>query len=471
MRLAPEVALSRPIPRRTARALCRGGPLGDVEPGKRRWRVWLWAFGAVVLLGGAGGLTARLVGAPSAAHRAPWPGGGVEVVSQQSVAGMLAGVSVVSASDAWAVGAACHLCMAPGGVSPTLVMHWNGTAWSRVRSPSPGISASLTAVSAGRKSGWAVGWYCTSNCDTAPTPGGRTLILHWDGRAWSRVPSPAPGGNSYLVAVSPGPDGTAWAAGAYCANCGTRSAVERMLILHWDGKVWSQVASPSPGSGSQLNSISSGPGDSAWAVGGYCPSRCGNAEGAAERPLIVRWDGTAWSQVTAPRPGASDVLDSVRPGPSDSAWAVGWKCAPSCLTSSGENRTLTLRWDGTTWSQVASPTPGGGGFLSSAATGPGDSAYAIGYYCACRATSQNRPLILRWDGTTWSQVASPSPGGSAYLTAVSSSTAGRSGGVWAVGWYCTSGCGTKLETDQTLALHWDSTGVLLKKGRLVSSTG
>jgi len=72
-------------------------------------------------------------------------------------------------------------------------------------------------------------------------------------------------------------------------------------------------------------------------------------------------------------------------------------------------------------------------------------------------------LILHWDGKVWSQVASPSPGGSAYLTAVSSSTAGRSGGVWAVGWYCTSGCGTKLETDQTLAVHWDSTGVLLKK--------
>jgi hypothetical protein len=63
-------------------------------------------------------------------------------------------VAAASASDAWAVGATKT---AIG--QPTIIAHWNGTAWKQVASPSPGSSASflrgVTATSASNV--WAVG--------------------------------------------------------------------------------------------------------------------------------------------------------------------------------------------------------------------------------------------------------------------------------------------------------------------------
>ncbi len=89
-------------------------------------------------------------------------------------------------------------------------MHWNGTSWSIVPSPSPGTSPTLTAVSASSAGDvWAVGY------DTPPgatTP--QTLTLNWNGSAWSTVPSPDAGSSSLLTSVSAPPGAaTVWAAG------------------------------------------------------------------------------------------------------------------------------------------------------------------------------------------------------------------------------------------------------------------
>jgi hypothetical protein len=85
--------------------------------------------------------------------------------------GVLHGVSAISSTDAWMVGV---------GRGGTLILHWNGTAWSRTPSPSPGLHAGLLGVSAtSAASAWAVGFYATS----AGQP--RTLIMHWNGTRWS----------------------------------------------------------------------------------------------------------------------------------------------------------------------------------------------------------------------------------------------------------------------------------------------
>jgi hypothetical protein len=57
-----------------------------------------------------------------------------------------------------------------------LALHWDGTRWSQVKTPNPGlIDNSLDSVSAvSPKDAWAVG----SSRDTA---GVHTLVLHWDG--------------------------------------------------------------------------------------------------------------------------------------------------------------------------------------------------------------------------------------------------------------------------------------------------
>jgi hypothetical protein len=72
-----------------------------------------------------------------------------------SVPAGLTGVTVISPRDAWAVGD-----YGGQGATHTLIEHWNGTAWRRVPSPSPGTSAMLAGVaSASRTSIWAVGHY------------------------------------------------------------------------------------------------------------------------------------------------------------------------------------------------------------------------------------------------------------------------------------------------------------------------
>lgn len=62
------------------------------------------------------------------------------------------GVTALSAADAWAVGDVG----ATAGLLKTLVVHWDGTRWARVPSPSPGVQAAgstLAGVSAAAPSG------------------------------------------------------------------------------------------------------------------------------------------------------------------------------------------------------------------------------------------------------------------------------------------------------------------------------
>jgi len=59
-------------------------------------------------------------------------------------------------------------------------------------------------------------------------------------------------------------------------------------------------------------------------------------------------------------------------------------------------------------------------------------------------STAGRTLILRWDGSQWTRVPSPTPGTSSQLLAVAASSAGN---IWAVGIFSD---GT---SDNTLAVH------------------
>ncbi|HEX2321835.1 MAG TPA: hypothetical protein VHJ18_22880 [Streptosporangiaceae bacterium] len=105
---------------------------------------------------------------------------------------------------------------------------------------------------------------------------GRTLIVHWNGRTWSRVPSPSPG-VAVLEAVSVRSASDAWAVGFYSREIS--SPGKRSLILHWNGSAWSVARSGVLGrGGSQLAAVTAVSKDDAWAVGRYCPTRCFNQE-------------------------------------------------------------------------------------------------------------------------------------------------------------------------------------------------
>jgi serine/threonine protein kinase len=370
------------------------GQLPSPDKVMRRFRRTALALACAVALFGVGfGLSTVL---ERAQHRLPSP--------LPPLSGWLRGVASLSTTGAWIAGRYCQSgCQMPHeGKDRPLTRHWNGTTWSAVATPDPGISSWLRAISAApADTAWAVGGSCVSGCATNNDTV-RTLILHWNGSNWARVSSPSPGVAS-LIGIDVGPSGTAWAVGSSCvSSCAvTSSAADRTLILRWDGTRWTQVRSPSPGN-AFLASVSAGPDGRAWAVGYSCASACGTRS-TIDRTLILRWDGTRWTRVRSPSPGNA-FLASVSAAPDGRAWAVGYSCAAACRTASEVDQTLILRWDGTTWSDVVSPSYGRRALLSSVlATGSG-TAWAVGYSCvsACdTASEKDKTLLLRWNGTAW----------------------------------------------------------------------
>lgn len=323
---------------------------------------------------------------------------------------------------AWAVGWYDN-----GPASQTLILHWDGTAWARVPSPSPGrapTGSTLNAVTAtSSTNAWAVG---TTYNGTAS----QTLVLHWDGKAWTRLASPNPGGvfrDNILNSVAATSSTNAWVVGYY--DDGT---VNRTLIERWNGTTWTKVSSPSPGPGNaHLRAVAATSSTDAWAVGVF-------SNGIRSRSLVVHWDGTSWTRLASPSPYSAD-FEGVAATSSTDAWAVG-------LYDDGyESNTLIAHWDGTSWTRAPAPSPGNAALRGVTAISS-TNAWAVGEQSSeTRAPPQT--LILRWNGTSWKRVPSPNPGGldnNHYLKAVDATS---STNVWAVGWYFDGTAG------RTLALH------------------
>ena len=149
-------------------------------------------------------------------------------------------VSADATNDVWAVGTLAF--------GATVIEHFNGTAWSVVSSPSPGLGEDvLTGVTAlAPNNVWAVGFYATDLNTDRPT---KTLIEHWDGSSWKVVSSPNIGPHSvyqsnHLGGITTVSANDVWAFGDYYAADG--SAQIFTLVLHWDGISWKVVPSPPP---------------------------------------------------------------------------------------------------------------------------------------------------------------------------------------------------------------------------------
>jgi len=352
------------------------------------------------------GLAAGVAPVTAAAARAGSP----DLVASFTISGRLNGVAATSARSAWAVG------FTGSNLSPhTLIVRWNGKLWKRVPSPSPAgsVLSGVAATSAG--SAWAVG----------STGSGKTLILRWNGTTWKRVPSPSPGAGAGLSGVAATSAGSAWAVGF---------TGSKALILRWNGTAWKRVPSPSPRPSAVLSAVAATSAGRAWAVGGT---------GIITKPLIVRWNGTVWKRVSSPSPASSErFFRGVAAVSARRAWAVG--CS-TCATASGFNKPLIEQWNGTAWKPVPSPSRTGG-ILSGVAATSARSAWAVGgTERGVGSGTRIRTLILRWNGTTWKRVPSPSPG---LRTALSGVTATSARSAWAVG---STGSG------KTLILRWNGT--------------
>jgi hypothetical protein len=338
----------------------------------------------------------------------------------------LFGVAATSETDAWAVGASF-----PATAVRTLVEHWDGTAWSVVPSPNVGSEDNnlFGAAATSSTDAWAVGNYTIDGGSV-----GQTLIEHWNGVAWSVIPSPNVGaGTNGLNGVSAISEHNAWAVGSYW-----NGNVAQSLIEHWNGKAWSVVPSPNVGRGRNfLNAVSARSSTNAWAVG----SHSGRYE---TRALIEHWNGTAWHVKPSPNVGGNNRLNGVVTISKYVVWAVGSYSAPA------GGSTLIERWNPglRAWSVVRSDNvgPGENDLFGVAATSSRN-VWAVGRYQEFR--SGYRTLIEHWDprSLSWSVTSSPSIGrGDNILLAVAATSESD---IWAAG----DDWDIRRSTDRTLIEH------------------
>ncbi len=96
-------------------------------------------------------------------------------------------------------------------------------------------------------------------------------------------------------------------------------------------------------------------------------------------------------------------------------WAVG-------LTDGG---TLELNWTGSSW--VEYPVATANGYFNGVASTSARNVWAVG---GTNWFSPSQTLADRWNGTSWTRVATPNPAGGGYFNAV---TATSTSNAWAVG--------------------------------------
>ena len=322
----------------------------------------------------------------------------------------LTGVATVSDSDAWAVGFHSGNAFTNVGAK-VLIDNWNGTAWSQVATPAtPQNTALLNAVSAsGAADAWAVGR--TQNNKSSF----EGLALHWNGTAWSVSSSFTGALSAYAVGVADISPTDAYAVG-------NNSSIPRGHLAHWNGTTWSSVTVPLPPNAptnTTLNAISAdGPND-VWAVGTYLNSATGQFDN-----FTIHFNGTAWAVVPMPVSGSFDAIKANSP---TDVWAVG----DQAVSGSSNPVTAIAHFNGTVWSAVPSPSPGIIANLTGVTTSnAANNVWAVGTFTPAGATSP-QTLTLNWNGTAWSVVASPNPTSFDVLNAVATNPGAAI--VWAVG--------------------------------------
>jgi hypothetical protein len=308
-----------------------------------------------------------------------------------TTAGFLTGVAVTSPSNVWAVGGA--------GDGSVLIVHWNGQTWKQLRAPRlRAASAFLTSVAAtSYRNAWAVG-----------AAGTRTLILHWNGASWKPVPSPSPGRNAQLLSVSVTKQGAAWAVGVWYPG-----GQQAQLIERWTGRRWQRMPEPVPLAGQPagqgfLTSVVARSPRNAWAAG----------QGAAGYGSeFVHWNGSRWREVRSPYI-ESGIISALTLGPHGSGMALA-------SATNGPPSLLLLGSSG--WRRTRIRNPGGLNAITMLADG---TAWAVG---GVERAHAEKCLILRWDGRSWTRVASPAIDVAGTSGGLGGVAAYSSGAAWAVG--------------------------------------
>jgi hypothetical protein len=341
-----------------------------------------------------GGLDEAAAGAQSATS------GMSARLARRNADNALNGVAVLPHRRVWAVGSTTT-----SQGTTTLIEHWNGRTWRRMRSVSPdgltGFDVLNGVAAVSGRDVWAVGQQGTVD-------NSRPLIEHWNGQRWKVVPNPSLGGASALDGLSALSRSSIWAVGYHQGSSGIVA-----LIEHWNGHAWRVTANPSPAPSSSLSGVAVASATNAWAVG--------RGPGGT---LTEHWNGKAWAVVPSPNPPRSKGtrLNGVAITPHGTAWVVG----TYLNLDQRIFRTLTEHWNGRSWRIV--PSPNGSvndNTLLGVAAISGSDAWAVG-------ENFGAALIEHWNGRKWRVTPNPVFTRTKFTGLTSVAAVSRSD-IWAVG--------------------------------------
>jgi hypothetical protein len=259
---------------------------------------------------------------------------GTNWVAMSSPAGVaLRGLDVVSPSEVWVAGYSG---------SAATVAQWKNGAWTtRYTQASTGRHLTVFEAIAVDSSGkvWAVGWDRDYDAPGRPVS---SLVVHFNGTSWTREATPNPANRNTLMDVAALANGEVFAVGVAQDTSGG-GITPRSLMLRRQGGTWSSLAVPpgEAGSQDQLLSVAAVSSTSVWSVGYYNSPSSGLYE-----PLLVHWTGNGGAgtlAVSHPSPALtmSALASGVSATSAGNLWAAGYTSPPS-----GGNATLILKGTG-----------------------------------------------------------------------------------------------------------------------------
>jgi hypothetical protein len=182
----------------------------------------------------------------------------------------------VASDDLWAVG---YTQASPDAIRAPLAMHWDGFNWQVTSIPPVNDSGLEGIVAIASDDVWAVGFtFSVQLLWQVP------YAIHWDGESWTSVPIPASspqGGHLYDVTALSSTE--VWAVG----ESGDSSIPT--LVMKWDGGAWTVQTGPTPRGSAILWDVTTfGPSDLLM-VGSAAKVVHGNLQ--PSRTLVVRGVG------------------------------------------------------------------------------------------------------------------------------------------------------------------------------------
>lgn len=230
------------------------------------------------------------------------------------------------------------------------------------------------------------------------------LLLHYDGERWSREPLPDALGDGagYPPTLEEIGEKTLWMRSNPRREGVPQADAAAAKWAQWDGTRWSPVPNPPPGAAADLDAASP---DDIWTLTG--------------EQTAAHFDGTRWTTTRIPY----KVADLAVAGPDD-VWAVGSRSTgPGTGTVHGEAyaQPASAHWDGTAWKPVDTPQarfeepippePGAGLNRVVALDGGEVRAYGMNSFNhgEVEPEPQDQYIRLRRDGTKWADQ-EPAPG-------------------------------------------------------------